>query len=271
MMDIHQLFHSIRPRYSELAGQTALITGSARGIGRSIALRLTREGMNVILHGLSQDDLDATLQEFAALDIDVQGICTDFSEADGVTRLFEFVEAQQAPLALLVNNAASLRRVAFDTDHTKLLDYQLMVNVRAPYQAAWHAAQMMQQSGAGNIINISSVGGVQAHWTGLPYDVTKGAIDTMTRAMALELAADNIRVNAIAPGAIVRNPPSTPEARAKFAAVAKRIPLQRYGTPLEIGAMVAFLASEEASYITGQIIYVDGGITSQLSPPGQPI
>ena len=129
---------------------------------------------------------------------------------------------------------------------------------------------MRKHGHGGNIVSISSVGGLRAHWRGLPYDVTKGAIDAMTRAMALELAAFNIRVNAVAPGPI-RIERSLPEHDPLAVAVAERVPLRRYGWPLEIGAAVAFLASPEASYITGQIIYVDGGSTAQLSPENSPI
>ena len=144
------------------------------------------------------------------------------------------------------------------------------MNIRAPYLLALRAAAVMRPMQRGNIVSISSVGGIRAHWSGLPYDVTKGAIDAMTRAMALDLAREGIRINAIAPGAIHREGitmPSDP----RLQALAERIPMARFGTPLEIGAMVAFLASSDASYITGQVFYVDGGVTAQLSPPGQPI
>jgi NAD(P)-dependent dehydrogenase (short-subunit alcohol dehydrogenase family) len=121
----------------------------------------------------------------------------------------------------------------------------------------------MKDSGGGSIINISSVGGVQAHQTGNPYDLTKGAIDSMTRAMAVELGHYGIRVNAIGPG-VTR----TYRSRSMGDGVGdERIPLRRFGTTADIAAMVAFLASDDASYVTGQIIYVDGGITAQLSPP----
>lgn len=151
-----------------------------------------------------------------------------------------------------------------------MLDQQMAVNVKGPYMCANRAAEVMRASRRGNIIHISSVGGLRAHWEGLPYDVTKGAIDAMTRAMALELAMYGIRVNAVAPGPIHTEwTASRPDPETQ--AVAERVQLGRFGFPLEIGSVVVFLASPDASYITGQIIYVHGGVTSQLSPPGQPI
>jgi NAD(P)-dependent dehydrogenase (short-subunit alcohol dehydrogenase family) len=151
-----------------------------------------------------------------------------------------------------------------------LLDSQLASNIRGPYMCAYRAAEVMREVGHGNIVHISSVGGLRAHWRGLPYDVTKGAIDAMTRAMALELAAYGIRVNAVAPGATRTERTPSPE-HPRVQATSRRVPLGRFGLPLEIGAAVAFLASPDASYITGQVIYVDGGITVQLSPPDQPL
>ena len=127
----------------------------------------------------------------------------------------------------------------------------------------------MRGAGAGNIIHISSVGGLRAHWTGLPYDVTKGAIDAMTRAMALELADYGIRVNAVAPGATRTERHDTLD-QGRIQEFVQRVPLRRIGLPLEMGAAVAFLASPDAEYITGQVIYVDGGLTVQLGTREQP-
>jgi 3-oxoacyl-[acyl-carrier protein] reductase len=269
-MNTSALFESIQPRYPELKDQVALVTGSGRGIGKGIALRLAREGMKIVVHGLDADEVRRTSDEFRALHVDVLGIQADFSRDEEIHRLFDTILSHFGRLDLLVNNAADLRRkTVFDID-MPLLDLQLAVNIRAPYLCAQRAMDMMRGAHYGNIINISSVGGLRAHWTGLPYDVTKGAIDAMTRAMALDGAREGIRVNAIAPGAIQgerTHPPGDPGLQA----LTQRIPLARIGLALDIGAAVAFLASSEASYITGQILYVDGGITTQLSPPGQPI
>lgn len=264
------IFSSIQPRYPEFNSQVALITGSSRGIGKGIALRLAREGMKVVIHGVDEGEVQQTTQELQSLGVDSIGIRADFTREDEIERLVQAAFDHFGRLDLLVNNAADLRRTHFFDADTALLDHQLAVNLRAPYLCALRAAALMRPLQRGNIVNISSVGGIRAHWSGLPYDVTKGAIDAMTRAMALDLARDGIRINAIAPGAIYREIGSQPS-EPRLQALAERIPMARLGTPLEIGAMVAFLASSDASYITGQIFYVDGGVTAQLSPPGQPI
>jgi 3-oxoacyl-[acyl-carrier protein] reductase len=268
---IASLFETIQPRYPEFKDQVALITGSSRGIGRGIALRLAREGMKLVIHGADAEETQKTTQEFESLGIDVLGVQADFTSEDAIRRLFQQAQDRFGMLHLLVNNAADLRRRPFfhENNDLPLLDHQLAVNIRAPYLCAHLAADMMRPAKQGNIISISSVGGLRAHANGLPYDVTKGAIDSMTQAMALELAREGIRVNAVAPGAIQTWKASPDEPGMKT--ISERIPLARFGTPLEIGAMVAFLASSDASYITGQIFYVDGGITTQLSPPGHPI
>jgi 3-oxoacyl-[acyl-carrier protein] reductase len=268
-MQIGTLFDSIRPRYPEFKDQIALITGSCRGIGKGIALRLAREGMKIVIHGLDREEVEGTVHEFQALGVQTIGVQADFNRDNEINNLFQQTLDHFGSLDLLVNNAADLRREhLFDADPS-LLDHQLAVNIRAPYRCAQHAAEIMRSAQHGNIVNISSVGGLRAHWAGLPYDVTKGALDAMTRAMALDLAQEGIRINAIAPGAMQSDRFSLDDP--PIQALARRIPIARLGMPLEIGAAVAFLASSDASYITGQILYVDGGVTIQLSPPEQPI
>lgn len=260
-------FENIRPRYPELQGQIALVTGSSRGIGKGIALRLGREGMKLVLHGLDAAEVDATTAEFQTLGVQAVGACVNFADMDATEQLFEAALGSFGTIDLLVNNAADLRRTNFDRADATLLDHQLAVNLRVPYLCALRAAEIMRLKKRGSIVSVSSVGGLRAHWSGLPYDMTKGGIDAMTRSMAIELARDNVRVNAVAPGAI-QIERSKPE---EVDVISARIPMARFGTPLEIGAAVAFLASDDATYVTGQVLYVDGGITAQLSPPGQPI
>ncbi len=268
---ISESFTSLPVRYPELADKVAIITGSSRGIGRGIALRLAREGMKVVINSRTPEAVQATTEMLKSLGATAIGVAADLSGTAGVRELFSRTLDAFGTVDLLVNNAANLKRRHFFEVDEALLDNELATNIRGPYLCACYAAQEMRDAGhGGSIVNISSVGGLRAHWRGLPYDMTKGALDAMTRAMALELAQYDIRVNAVAPGATLTErwpDPSSP----RMQEVAARIPLGRFGRGIEIGAAVAFLASSDAAYITGQVLYVDGGITAQLSPPGQPI
>ena len=270
MEDLKSQFAAVPARFPELKGQVAIVTGSTKGIGRGIALRLAKEGMKVVINSRTAADVEATTAAFRELGAEVIGVPADQASTDGVNRLIDETLKAFGTIDLLINNAADLSRAHFFEIDEAWLDRQLAANIRGPYLLAHKAAEVMRPKRAGNIIHISSVGGLRAHWAGLPYDVTKGALDAMTRAMGIELAPLGIRVNCIAPGAIYTEgwgPPDAPW----LGDVTRRIPLGRFGTPLEIGAMVAFLASPDAGYIIGQVVYVDAGITAQLSPPGQDI
>ncbi len=271
MSESSDLYASLPARYPELAGKVAVVTGSSRGIGKGIALRLAKEGMKVVINSRTPEDVEATTMELRALGAEAIGVPADQSTTEGVRLIHEQTLSAFGTIHLLVNNAANLKRLHFFEVDEGLLDSHLATNIRGPYLCTYYAAQQMRDAGhGGNIIHISSVGGLRAHWRGLPYDMTKGALDAMTRAMALELAADGIRVNAVAPGAtLTERWPDVNHPR--MIEVANRIPLKRFGEGVEIGAAIAFLASDDAAYITGQVLYVDGGITAQLSPPGQPI
>jgi NAD(P)-dependent dehydrogenase (short-subunit alcohol dehydrogenase family) len=258
-------------RYPEFAGQVAIITGSSRGIGKGTAIRLAREGMKVVINSRDAGAVEATAAELRALGVEVLAIPGDVGREEDVNRLFDGTLAAWGKVDLVVNNAADLRRVPFFEVSHAMFDGQLLSNIRGPWLCSWRAAQTMRTAGGGNIIHISSVGGLRAHWPGLPYDVTKGAIDAMTRAMALELSDYGIRVNAIAPGPILNERWLARMNSERAQETARRVPLARFGYPEEIGAAVAFLHSSEAAYITGQVIYIDGGLTAQLSPRGQPV
>ena len=267
-MEIKEQFQELTPRFPELSGRVAVVTGGAKGIGLGIVLRLAREGMRVVIGDIDADSLSATTASLSNLGASILAFEGDLSQSDVIRKMFEQTRETFGGVDLLVNNAADLYRKRLLDEHEELLERQLATNVRGPYLCSYQAAKIMREAGGGNIIHISSVGGIRAHWIGLPYDVTKGAIDGMTRAMAIDLAEYNIRVNAIGPGATRTSRTPTIE-HPVVREMSGRIPLGRFGLVSEISSVVAFLASSEASYITGQIIYVDGGITAQLSPPGQ--
>jgi 3-oxoacyl-[acyl-carrier protein] reductase len=250
-------------RYRELRGRVAVITGAAKGIGQGIASRLAIEGMRVVAADVDADALAATATMLRKLDVPVVAFHGDVSRIDDIDRLFDATLQAFETVDVLVNNAANLQRRRLLDDHDGLLELQLATNVAGPYVCSQRAAAIMRGAGGGSIIHISSVGAARAHHRGLPYDVTKGAINSMTQAMAVDLGGYGIRVNAIGPGLThtYRTDAADPS---DYRATAERAPLRRYGTVADIAAMVAFLASSESSYVTGQVMYVDGGLTAQL-------
>ena len=269
-MDIEAQFQTLTARYPELHGRVAVVTGGAKGIGLGIVLRLACEGMRIVSVDIDQNSLKESTQDIRNLDVDILPFHGDISRPEDVQRLFAQTQATYGGVDLLVNNAANLKRKRFLDQHDQLLEEQLATNIRGPYLCSYHAADMMRAAQGGSIIHISSVGAFRAHWRGFPYDITKGAINTLTQALAIDLAEYGIRVNAVGPGAIrtYRTPPDEVlESRGK----PPLIPMGRFGYVAEISAVVAFLASPESSYITGQVIYVDGGLTAQLSPRGHEI
>jgi 3-oxoacyl-[acyl-carrier protein] reductase len=250
-------------RYPELRGRVAIITGAAKGIGQGIAARLASEGMRLVAADIDADSLAATADALRKLDVPVVAFHGDVSQIADIDRLFDATMQSFETVDVVVNNAADLRRRRLLDDDDGLLEKQLSTNVAGPYLCSQRAAAIMRRNGRGSIIHISSVGAIRAHHRGLPYDVTKGAINSMTQAMAVDLGGYGIRVNAVGPG--LTHTYRTEEADpAAYRESANRAPLGRYGTVPEIAAVVAFLASTEASYVTGQVIYVDGGLTAQL-------
>lgn len=263
-MDLRDEFESIEPRYPELRGRVAMVTGAAKGIGQGIAFRLAAEGMRIVAPDVDSESLEVTAGMLRDGGAEVLPFHGDLSNSEEIEELFDATVQAFGSVDLLVNNAADLFRKYFLDDHEALLDRQLATNVRSPYLCSQRAAAIMRAGNGGSIIHISSVGARRAHHRGFPYDVTKGAINALTMAMAIELGQYGIRVNAIGPGLThtyltdaLTDPDSYREA-------AESVPLRRYGTPSDIAALVAFLASSEADYVTGQVIYIDGGLTAQL-------
>jgi NAD(P)-dependent dehydrogenase (short-subunit alcohol dehydrogenase family) len=258
-----ELWDSLPARYPELAGKTAIVTGGARNIGLGIAARLAKEGMRVVVGGLDSAEVEAAVAKLTELGANVRGISGDLSESKAADALLDLAVSAFGGVDVLVNNAADLRRVHHRDASDALLDSEIAVNLRTPIRLALGALKHMVSGGS--IINVTSVGGTRAQYPNFPYGMTKGALDAFTRTLAVEVADRGIRVNAIAPGWTPHGAHPRDEERTRF------IPMGRGGTFAEIAAAAAFLASPDAGYITGQTIYVDGGLIAQLHPPYVPL
>jgi len=248
--------------YPELRGQVALVTGGGTGIGRGIAIRLADEGMKVAICGRRPDPLTETVEFITARGGTAYAVPTDVGDEAAVARLFTEIEAHFGQVEALIHNAMIMKMVPLQQVTNELWEESFATSCRAAYFFTRYVVPQMKVRGRGGIVFISSVGGLRAHLPGLPYDATKGALDAMVRTLGIEVAPYHIRVNALAPGSIWTRH-ITPERMQSG-----KVPMRRHGTPAEMAAVIAFLLSDQSSYLTGQVLYVDGGTTAQLSLPG---
>jgi 3-oxoacyl-[acyl-carrier protein] reductase len=246
--------------------KVAIVTGSSRGIGRAIALRFAREGAHVVVNGRNQETVDAVVENIRSSGGDAIGVRADVSSAKEVEDLFATTLDKYGGVHILVNNAAiAITSTHFLNLSEEYWDNIFTVNLKSLFLCSRHAALVMTRQREGCIVNISSVGAARSHREDVAYDAAKGAMEAATRGMALDLAAWGIRVNALGPGAIPLETWGLDEAGLKR--VRETIPLGREGTPEDVAGAVAFLASDDAAYVTGQVFYVDGGLLAQLRSP----
>jgi 3-oxoacyl-[acyl-carrier protein] reductase len=250
--------------FPDLNDQVVIITGGGSGIGRGIALRLAAEGMKIAVCGRNAERLAETVSLIGAGGGTAVGHPCDVGQRDQVAQLFDFVVGTVGPIDALVHNAMNMGFYKFDDLPLEKWEETFATACRGGYLLARHAVPAMRARGRGGIVFISSVGAQRAHRRGLPYDAAKAAEEAMIRGMAIEFAADGVRVNGVAPGGVRSHDDHITEERLRH----PHIPMGRSGTPAEIAAVVAFLLSHQSSYVTGQTIYADGGATAQLSPPG---
>jgi NAD(P)-dependent dehydrogenase (short-subunit alcohol dehydrogenase family) len=240
-----------------LEGKVALVTGAAQGIGLACAQAFAREGAKLVMA-----DLNAEKVEEGARRLGAAGIGCDVSRKADVVAAVETAVARHGRLDILVANAGIVHAAEFLDLEEADFDRVLAVNLKGIFLAGQAAArQMVKQGGGGAIVNMSSVNAVMAIPNQVPYVVSKGGINQLTKVMALSLAPHRIRVNGIGPGTILTELAKTavlgnPEAERK---ILSRTPLGRMGEPAEVAAVAVFLASDAASYLTGQTIYPDGG------------
>jgi NAD(P)-dependent dehydrogenase (short-subunit alcohol dehydrogenase family) len=254
------------PCFADLSGKVALVTGGGAGIGRGITRRLVAEGMRVYICGRTQQHLDETARAVEGMAGLAIPVATDVSQEHECEALLARVRQECGALDVLVHNAALVRGGSLSKTDTDTWRLFYATNVESAYFLARESAALMVARGRGAMVFISTIGALRLHHGMLAYDSSKCAVEGLARSLALELAPHRIRVNCVAPGATNRED-FTEEVPAE-ALRQPYVPLGRKGTSAEMGAAVAFLASDQASYITGQVLCVDGGATTQLSPRG---
>jgi len=255
----------------KLDGKCVLVTGASSGIGQAIAVRFAREGALVAINfrsGTEQAEATRTMVRDAYVatgQADRLGLVVqaDVSNENQVKEMFTRVLAEFGRLDVLINNAAIQKVAASQEIEMADFDRVLNVNIRGPFLCSREAIRhFLSRPGGGVILNNSSVHETIPKPKYLPYSVSKGGLENMTRTLALEYAGRGIRVNAVGPGAVVTPINKAwiddPKARGE---VESHIPMGRAACPEEIASVFAFLASEDASYITGQTLYACGGLT----------
>ncbi len=245
---------------NEFAGKTALVTGAGRGIGRSCALALAAGGADIVLVARSLSEIESVATEVRAMGRSARAIACDVTDNQALGRLFDSITRCD----VLVNNAGGNQPEPFLEVSPDTLDRLLLLNVRSMFLCAQYAARLMVAQQSGAIVNMSSQMGHVGAPNRTVYCMTKHAIEGLTKAMAVELAPQGVRVNAVAP-TFIETPLtapyfSDPNFRAQ---VLSNIPLGRLGNCEEVAAAVRFLASPAASLITGTSLLVDGGYTAR--------
>jgi NAD(P)-dependent dehydrogenase (short-subunit alcohol dehydrogenase family) len=244
------------------ANKVVVVTGAGTGIGAATARRFAREGARVVCADLDLDSVRAVSAEIAAAGGTAAPCRADIREAAQVDAMIAFTLREFGPPNVAINNAGAGSQKHFLETPLAMLRAMLDVNVVGTFLCAQAAAREMVKHGGGAIVNFSSHSGLLGSSGRAAYAASKGGIIAMTRVMAVELAEQNIRVNAIAPGPI-DVPRSRQQHNAERRASWQRaVPLARYGEPDEVAGAALFLASDDASYMTGQTIAVDGGFTA---------
>jgi len=241
----------------DFSTRVVIVTGSARGIGRVIAENFARAGARVVVSDIDQAACDATA---AAIGHGAIGIKANVTKIDEVTQLFDRVAEQLGQVDIVVNNAGITRDALMIRMDEKDWDTVLDINLKGAFLVTKTAARLMMKQRYGRIINISSVVGIGGNAGQSNYAASKAGLLGLTKSAARELGARNITVNAVAPGFIETDMTAQLPDAARQAFMSK-VFINRAGLPQDVAGAVLFLASEEASYITGQVLAVDGGMT----------
>ena len=248
----------------KLKNQVAIVTGASRGIGSSIAINLAKEGAKVVVnYHKNLEGAKRVIKEIERLGQKAIAFRADVSKSDEVNRMVKTALATFGRIDILVNNAGIAPFVPLLELSEEIWDKTIDTNLKSAFLCSQAVAKVMLKQKGGKIINITSVGAEAGQRYLAHYDASKGGMNSLTKAMAIELGQYGINVVAVGPGpiAIERNLRRIPDFRE---VAGKKLPLRRAGEVEDIAKTVVFLASKDASFITGQILYVDGGLLAQL-------
>ncbi|WP_238718996.1 SDR family NAD(P)-dependent oxidoreductase [Pelagihabitans pacificus] len=247
----------------QLTGKTALITGSSSGLGNIMAEGLAQQGVHVLLNGRNERKLQASVAEFHEKGYKATPFAFDVTNASDIAQNARRIHNEVGPLDILVNNAGVQRRHPLEDFPEEAFDEVITTNLKAAYLVSKAFVKPMIAQKAGKIVNICSLQSTLGRATITPYAASKGGLKMMTRGMATEWAGYNIQVNAIGPGYF-----KTEMTRALYEDgefdrwLCQRTPANRWGNPEELIGTLLYLSSGASSFVNGQIIYVDGGITA---------
>lgn len=242
--------------------KTALITGSSRGIGAAIALRLAKDGMNIAFNDLNMTMFENNdiVDKVKALGVGAEIFCADVSKYDQCEQMVRDVKARFGSIDVLVNNAGITRDGLMARMSEEQYDMVIAVNQKSVFNMMKLVGNVMLRQKSGHIISLASVTGLYGNPGQINYAASKGAIISMTKTVAKELGSRGITCNAVAPG-FIHTPMTDKLTDEQKNAMLNQIAMKRYGEPEEIASVVSFLASEDSSYVTGQVIEISGGLS----------
>ncbi|WP_172653049.1 SDR family NAD(P)-dependent oxidoreductase [Rhodococcus opacus] len=240
----------------------ALVTGSGAGIGAAIAERLGEHGRHVVLADLNHEAAQAHAADMTSRGMSADALTMDIGDRASIEAGFKWVAETYGRCDILVNNAGIAKTLPFLDYPDDHWEATLNVNLTGAFRCAQHAARLMLEQRWGRIINIASTSGMRAGTGRTAYGTSKAGLIGLTRQIAVELAPHGITANAVAPGPIETPLSQAVHTAATRAAYNRLVPAQRYGTPDEVAAAVSFLASDDAAYINGHVIPVDGGFVA---------